>query len=147
MRMQLSFAEPAQQLRQGLVQQIRLSRLIGAPVEANDADVFDQYDVGGNLGNASGSEANNKETPLPCDRAQSSVEGVAADGIIYNISAAAAGDLFDALTNVFARIADQEVGVVLSRNLELLRASSAGNHARAHGFADLNGGESPAACC
>src|SRR5262245_1072907 len=123
MRMQLSFTKPAQQLRQRFPQQLRLSGLIRPPVEADDADVLDQRDVGGNLGNASGGEANNKKTALPCDRAQGSLEGIAADRIVDYIRAAAARDFFHAFTNVFARIVDQEVGAVLARDFQLLRVS------------------------
>src|ERR1051326_1504966 len=100
MRPQLAFLKPAKQLLKRAAQQLRLVLLVGAPVEADDIDVFDEDDVGGNLGNAAGGKANNNDAAAPGNRAQAGVENVAAHGIIDDVSAAAAGYGLDALAQV-----------------------------------------------
>ena len=90
--LEFAFFKPAQQFGVRIAQELRLARLVRAPIEADHVNVLHQQNVGWGLRNASGSEANNNDATAPRDAAQARVKGIAADGIIDDIRAASARD-------------------------------------------------------
>src|SRR6185437_11393576 len=83
---------------------------IRAPEEANDVDVLDQREVGGNLRDAARGKADDDDAALPGDRAQARIERIAADGIVDDIDAATAGDRLDALAEILGNVVDEMIG-------------------------------------
>src|SRR5262249_28698662 len=85
----LAFFEPAKKLGKGLPQQLRPVFLVRTPVKTDDIDIFHQRDIGRDLWNASGGEADNNDAATPGYRAQAGVEDIAAHGIVDHIGASA----------------------------------------------------------
>src|SRR5947199_925555 len=101
---EFAFFKPAQQFGVRVADQPGVARGIRAPVKPDQVNIFYQQNVGRDLGNASGGEADNNDAPAPRDGAQTGVKSVAAYGIIDHVGAAAARDGLYPLANVLARI-------------------------------------------
>src|SRR5258707_10207962 len=92
-RLELARLEPRQKLLKGLSHELRLVPAIGAPVEADDVAILDEHQIGGDLGDAPGCEADHNDAALPRDRAQALIESIAAHGIVNHVGSAASRDL------------------------------------------------------
>src|SRR6185437_60343 len=145
MRLELALLEPAEELREGVRHELGLVATIGAPEESDDVDVLHQHDVRRYLRDAAAGEADDDDASLPGDRAQALIEGVAADRIIDDIDAAAAGDVLDAVADLLARIVDEVIGAGTLGDLELVRPARRGDHRGAHRLGDLDRGQADAA--
>src|SRR6202043_3119197 len=125
--------------------ELRLVAAVRAPEEADDVDVLHQHDVRGYLRDAAAGKADDDDAPLPGDRTQALVEGIAADRIVDDIDATTTGDVLDAIADLLARVVDEMVGAGTSGDGELVRATRGGDDLGAHRLGDLDRGQSDAA--
>src|SRR6185503_9254578 len=86
-----------------------------------------------------------EEAAVPGDALERAVGDVAADGIVDDVGAAAAGRLLHGLDPVAARVVDGDVGAGAPGDLELLGPAGRRNDVRAERLPDLHRGDADAA--
>ncbi len=138
MRMQAAFGMPAQQLGEALGQHLGPEAEVAAPVDADQAEVLDQQQVGGHLRHLAAGKADGEDAALGPGGAQRLQQAVAADRIIDHIGAAEAAHR---LAQIFGVAVDQVVGAGGAGHGELFRPARAGDDSGAHQLADLDRGQ------
>ena len=118
--------------------------VIGPPIEAEQAEVLHQEDVGGHLRHLAGGKPDGQDAPADGGRAQGRPERFAPDRVIDHITAAPVGGS----THRFAQIrlfrVDADIGTFRAGRLQALAAACAGDHACAEELADLDSRQSDA---
>src|SRR5690606_32807484 len=91
----------------------RVARVLdaaAAPVDADDGDVLEQDAVGGDRGNPAGREADDEQAAFGGDALGRQVEDVAADRVVDDVDAAAAGERLDLFVPALDGVVDDRVG-------------------------------------
>ena len=86
-----------------------------------------------------------RKRPCQAGGAQRRLGGIAADAIVDDVDAVAAGQRAQAFLQIVGAVVDRLVGAVLARDGELLRRGGDGDDARAHQLGDLHRGKAGAA--
>ena len=133
---------PGEELGEAVGHDLLAKAKVAAPVEADHGRVLDQQMVRRNLRNLPGGEADREDPRLRTAGAQRRPERIAADRIKDHVHAAKGLARF---ADVVGLRVDQMIRARLARCRELGLARGAGDHARAHELADLDGGEADAA--
>src|SRR3984893_15669662 len=105
---------PAQQLGEVAADQGGVAFGLPAPDDADDRDVLDQ--IGRDRLDAARGKADHQHPRLPVDRAQRLVERIAADRVVNDIGALAAGQRAHPVANAFRLVVDQLVGSPRARH-------------------------------
>src|SRR5262249_54365498 len=116
------------------------------PEHANDRAAFEEWQVERNPWNFASGEANHEVAPIPGHATQRRFRVAAADRIYHHVDALAAGQLLDALLEVFARVVDRDVCPVLATNRQLAFTRRGRNDSRSQRLAQLDRCQPDAAC-
>ena len=102
--LELTLAPPSQELGEVAAHPLRVTLGLRAPDDADQRDVLDQDQIGGHCLDAARGKTDDQHPGLPIDRAQRLVERVAADRVVDDVGALAAGQLAHPVADAFAAI-------------------------------------------
>ena len=111
------------------------------PEHADDGAALEQNEIERKARNFPGGEAEHEIAAIPSRRPQARLRMRAADAVVDDVDALAAGHLLQPALQILFRIVDAEFGAMRARQSELLAGRGDGDDAAAHQFGDLNGGE------
>lgn len=135
MRAQAACGAPVEQRGQALGQHLGGEAQIAAPVKADDGDVLDQQDIGRDRWHLSAGETDHQHPPVRLCGAQGGGELIAADRVIDHIRAAQRLHLGAQILGVAV---DHMIGTGGAGDGQLVGPARAGDHPRAHLFADFH---------
>ena len=121
---QLALGDPREQLLAVRAVLRGLAHRERAPEHADDLAALEQHEVERNLRDVAGGEADDEVAALPGDAAQRRLGERAADRIVDDVDAVAAGERLDALLEILVRVVDALVGAVLAAERELVGRST-----------------------
>src|SRR5215831_3475438 len=107
MRPERAPLQPPEELTQIPLALLRLAGVEAPPEDADDRAAFEEWQVERNPWDLAGGEANHEVAPIPGRATQRWLRVAAADRVHHNVDALAAGQLLDALLEVFADVVDR----------------------------------------
>src|SRR5204863_8764256 len=119
-RGQLAFRDPREDLFGVRAIARRLAHRERAPEHADDLAALQQYEIERDLRDVARGEADHEVAALPCGAAQRDLGVRAADRIVDDVDATAAGERFDPFLEVLAAVIDRFGGTVRAAERELV---------------------------